>query len=141
MGTGPGGGSTVADRLGLTEDMLVAEMGATDAADAELRAAVEQATGSALLPGDTDEVVDAVLVWYREGDADLVDTLVDALHPLAEDGAVWLLVPKTGQPGHVDLGEIAEAAPTAGLTQTTTVNAAPTWSGARLVAPRAARKK
>ena len=35
---------------------------------------------------------------------------------------IWVLTPKTGKPGHVQPAEIAEAAPTAGLMPTSSVN-------------------
>ena len=69
---------------------------------------------------DTDEVVDVVVLWWRDGDGDLVDALIDAIGPLADNGVIWLLTPKTGRGGHVEPSEIAEAAPTAGLSQTST---------------------
>ena len=62
---------------------------------------VEEACGGELLDEDTDEVIDVVLLWWRDGDGDLVDTLMDAIGPLAEDGVIWVLTPKTGKPGHV----------------------------------------
>ena len=40
---------------------------------------VEDACGGELLDEDTDEVVDVVLLWWRDGDGDLVDTLMDAI--------------------------------------------------------------
>jgi Protein of unknown function (DUF3052) len=88
-----------------------------------------------LLDEDTDEVVDVVLLWWRDGDGDLVDTLMDAITPLAEDGVIWVLTPKTGKPGHVLPAEIAEAAPTAGLMPTSSVNLGD-WSASRLVQPK-----
>ncbi len=125
-----------ADRFGIEPDMVVMEMGYDEEdVDHDLRDALIERCGE-LVDEDTDEVVDAVLLWYREGDGDLVDLLVDALGPLADGGVVWLLTPKAGRDGHVEPGEITEAAPTAGLQQTTTVSAGPDWSGARLVAPR-----
>ena len=48
---------------------------------------------------DTDEVADVVLLWWREDDGDLFDALIDAIASLADDGVVWLLVPKSGRPG------------------------------------------
>jgi hypothetical protein len=54
---------------------------------------------------------------------------------------VWLLVPKSGRPGHVEPGDVTEVAPTAGLSQTTSVSAAKDWSGIRLVTPKAARTR
>ena len=88
-----------------------------------------------------DDVVDAVLLWWREGDGDLVDALVDALTSLADGGSIWLLSPKAGRDGHVEPSDITEAAPTAGLSQTSSISAGREWSGARLVAPRNSRKR
>ena len=53
---------------------------------------------------DTDEVADVVILWWREDDGDLVDALVDAIASLADEGVVWLLLPKSGRPGHVEPG-------------------------------------
>ena len=55
-------------------------------------------SGGEMVDEDTDEVVDVVLLWWREDDGDLVDALVDAIASLADDGVVWLLVPKPGAP-------------------------------------------
>jgi hypothetical protein len=121
--------------------MVIMEMGYDEDVDQDLRDALADAADSDLVDEDTDEVVDAVLVWYREDDGDLVDLLVDAIVPLAESGVVWLLTPKSGRPGHVEPSEIAEAAPTAGLASTTTQSAGPDWTATRLVAPKAARSK
>ena len=84
---------------------------------------------------DSDEVIDVVLLWWREGDGDLVDALVDSLTNLADSGVVWLLTPKAGRDGHVEPSDIDEAAPTAGLSSTRSTSAAPEWSGTRLVSP------
>jgi hypothetical protein len=129
---------SLADRFSIEPGMVVMEMGYDDDVDAELRDALIDRCGE-LVDEDTDEVVDAVLLWWRDGDGDLVETLIDALGPLAPDGVVWLLTPKAGRPGHVEPSDISESAPTAGLQQTSTVNAGKDWSGARLVLPRAAR--
>jgi hypothetical protein len=125
-----------ADRLGIEPGMVVMEMGYDEDVDHDLREVLIERCGD-LVDEDTDEVVDAVLLWYRDDDGDLVDLLIGALGPLADGGVVWLLTPKAGRDGHVEPGEITEAAPTAGLQQTTTVSAGPDWSGARLVTPRA----
>ena len=50
-------------------------------------------------------------------------------------------VPGVRRPGHVEPSDINESAPTAGLQQTSTVNAGKDWTAARLVAPRAARSR
>lgn len=124
----------VADRLGVKPGQLVQEVGYDDDVDEALRGAIAQVTGGDILDEDTDDVVDVVLLWWREGDGDLVDALVDALTPLSAGGVVWVLTPKAGRPGHVEPSDITEAAPTAGLSQTSSVSAAPDWSGVRLVA-------
>ena len=88
-----------------------------------------------IVTDDSDEVVDVVLLWWREGDGDLVDALVDSLTNLADSGVVWLLTPKAGRDGHVEPSDIDEAAPTAELSSTRSTSAAPEWSGTRLVSP------
>jgi hypothetical protein len=92
-----------------------------------------------LVDEDYEDVVDVVLLWWRDGDGDLFDALADALTPLADGGYIWLLTPKAGRPGHVEPSDIGEAAPTAGLSQTSSVSAARDWLGTRLVAPKARR--
>lgn len=128
-------------RFGIEPGMVIMEMGYDEDVDHDLRDALADAAESDLVDEDTDEVVDAVLVWYREDDGDLVDLLVDAIVPLADNGVVWLLTPKAGRAGHVEPSEIAEAAPTAGLASTTTQSAGTDWTATRLVAPKAARSK
>ena len=130
-----------ARRMGIQRNQVVQELGWDEDTDDDIRADVEDACGGELLDEDADDVVDVVLLWWRDGDGDLVETLIDALGPLADNGVVWLLTPKAGRPGHVEPSEVNESAPTAGLHQTSTVNAGKDWTGARLVAPRAARSR
>jgi hypothetical protein len=130
---------SLAGRLGLSSGQIVQEIGYDDDCDDALRDSVAAVTGSELVDEEYDDVVDAVLLWWRDGDGDLVDALVDALTTLADGGMIWLLTPKAGRDGHVEPSDIGEAAPTAGLAQTSTVSAAPDWSGTRLVTPRSAR--
>lgn len=125
--------------LGVAVGDAVQEIGWDADCDEELRSSVVAACGSDLIDEDADEVVDVVLLWWRDDDGDLVDALVDAIGPLTDHGTVWLLSPKPGRPGHVEAADIAEAAPIAGLQQTSTVSAAPDWQGTRLVTPRARR--
>ena len=135
------GGRGLAERLGIQPGMVVQEVGYDEDADDELRAAIVKRCGSELVDQDADEVVDVVLLWWRDDDGDLVDALVDAIGPLAGNGVVWLLTPKAGRPGHVAPSDISEAAPTAGLSQTSSTSAAADWAGARLVAPKAGRRR
>jgi hypothetical protein len=134
------GGRSLADRLGIEPAMVVMEVGYDDDVDEDLRDLLLERVGE-FVDEDTDEVVDCVLVWWREDDGDLVDTLIQVLSPLADNGVVWLLTPKAGRDGHVEPSEITESAPTAGLQQTSTLSVGKDWAGARLVAPRAAQKK
>ncbi|MCU1623534.1 MAG: hypothetical protein JWL79_2379 [Frankiales bacterium] len=132
----------LAERLGIQEGQVVQVLGDTDDIDDELLEDVAARTTTELIKGDdTDEVVDVVLLWWREGDGDLVDALVDSLTNLGDSGVVWLLTPKAGRDGHVEPSDIDEAAPTAGLSSTRSTSAAPEWSGTRLVSPKAARAK
>ena len=125
--------------LGVATGEAVQEIGWDTDCDEELRSSVVSACGADLIDEEADEVVDVVMLWWRDDDGDLVDALVDAIGPLTDHGTVWLLSPKPGRPGHVEAADIAEAAPIAGLQQTSTVSAAPDWQGTRLVTPRARR--
>jgi len=131
------GQRTISDKLGITPGMVVQEIGWDEDVDDQVRAAIEEASGAELLDEEADEVVDVVLLWWREDDGDLVDGLVDALTALADGGHIWLLTPKAGRDGHVEPSDIGEAAPTAGLSQTSSVSACKDWSGTRLVTPKA----
>ena len=136
----------LAEKLGIEPGTVVQVLGSDGgdgaAADTDLLSDVQARAGTELITtDDSDEVVDVVLLWWRDGDGDLVDALVDALTNLGDNGVVWLLTPKTGRDGHVEASEIDEAAPTAGLSSTRSTSAAPEWSGTRLVSPRAARSK
>ncbi len=128
------------DRLGLVPGELILEVGSYTDSDSQLRLAIEAKIGTPLLTGQVDEVVDAVLLWWREGDGDLVDDLVDALTYLSENGPIWLLTPKVGLADHVEPSDIQDAAPTAGLTQTVSFLAAPNWTATKLVARKSAKR-
>ena len=126
-------------KLGIAAGLVVQEMGWDEDVDEDLRDSVVVVAGSELVDEDYDDVVDVVLLWWREDDGDLVDALVDAIAILADQGVVWLLTPKPGRDGHVESSDISDAAPTAGLQSTSTVSASREWQGTRLVAPRARR--
>lgn len=124
-----------AQRLGIEKDHVIQELGWDEDSDDDIRADIEDASGGELLDEDSDEVVDVVLLWWRDDDGDLVDRLMDAITPLADDGVIWVVTPKTGKPGHVQPAEIAESAPTAGLVQTSSANLGD-WIASRLVQPK-----
>ncbi|WP_106401961.1 DUF3052 domain-containing protein [Actinocorallia populi] len=127
---------SLAERLGFKPGQVVQELGWDEDVSEELRASIETVTGSELVDEEYEDYADVVLLWWREDDGDLVDGLVDALTSITGGGHIWLLTPKAGREGHVEPSDIGEAAPTAGLSQTSSVSAAPEWSGTRLVAPK-----
>ena len=131
----------VAEKLGIESGMVVQELGWDEDVDDNLRAAVEEQIGGDILDEDADETVSVVLLWWREDDGDLVDALLEATGVLAEDGVIWVLTPKTGRPGHVEPSDVAEAVPTAGLSQTSNISVADDWSGTRLVWPKSTKVK
>ena len=127
-------------RMGFVAGELILEVGYGPDCDDVLRSEISKITGTQLIDGQTTEVVDAVLLWWREGDGDLVDELMDALTYLTETGPIWVLTPKLGRDGHVDSSEIQDAAPIAGLSQTSTLALAKDWAGTRLVARKAGKR-
>ncbi|HWU32703.1 MAG TPA: DUF3052 domain-containing protein [Marmoricola sp.] len=116
--------------------MTVQEFGWDDDVDDDLRIMLEDAVDADLVDGDYGDVVDAVVLWWRAEDGDLVDALVDALTDLVGGGAIWLLTPKVGKPGAIDPSEVTEAAPIAGISVTTSFSASQAWTATRLVAPK-----
>ena len=104
--------------------------------DRRSREEIENTIDADMVDGDHGDVVDAVLLWWREDDGDLVDALVDSLTDLTGGGAIWLLTPKVGRPGAVDPADVAEAGPIAGLSTTTTVAVGKEWTATKLVAPK-----
>jgi hypothetical protein len=126
--------------MGFTADELVLELGFGSDCDENLRSSIREITGTDFLDQDSREVVDAVLIWWREGDGDLVDELMDAMTYLSESGAIWVLTPKIGRSGHVEPSDIQDGAPLAGLSQTSTMSIATDWSATRLVARKSAKR-
>lgn len=140
MSATPGGAETksLGARLGYVPGNVVQELGWDDDVDDALRVQIEDAIDGDLVDGDFGDVVDSVWLWWRDGDGDLVDALVDALTDLADGGVIWLLTPKVGRPGEVEAADITEAAPIAGLAVTTTFAAGNDWTATRLAAPKSA---
>ncbi|MFC8230723.1 DUF3052 domain-containing protein [Streptomyces sp. NPDC057287] len=124
-------------RLGIQRGQVVQEIGYDDDVDQELRAGIGKITGNDLVDEDHDDLADVVVLWFREDDGDLTDALVDNLMSLQEGGVLWLLTPKSGRDGYVNPSSIGEAARSAGLALTTSVDAASHWAGSRLVSPKA----
>lgn len=125
-----------ASRLGFTRGMVIQELNWDNDVDDELRLAIEDCIDADMVDGDYNNVVDAVVLWWRSEDGDLVDGLVDSLTDLVGGGAIWLLTPKIGRPNALGAADIAEAAPVAGLAQTTTAAVSKEWTATRLLAPK-----
>ena len=104
-------GSTAVARLGFTRDQVVQEFGYDSDVDDEFRFAVEDLCGAEMEDEDYTGGADAVLLWFRDGDGDLGDALVD------------------------------EAAVTSGLHPAGTFTASEHWRAHKLVAPKAPAKR
>ena len=125
-------------RLGLAEDAVVQVVGWDDDCDEEFLDAVEQHVLELVLD-EASDVVDGVLIWWRDDDADLADGLLDALAMLADDGVVWLCTPRPGRPGHMTGSDVKEAVQVAGLQITSSISVGADWQAARLTAPKSGR--
>lgn len=134
------GSDQVVERLGLKSGDLILEVGLDSDCDNELRAAIQKVTGNEFIEDAATDVVDAVLLWWRDEDGDLVDELVDGLTYLTQTGPIWLFTPKVGRAGHVEPSDIQDAAPTAGLSQTVSFTVGADWTATRLVARKGNRK-
>ncbi|HJR39090.1 MAG TPA: DUF3052 domain-containing protein [Nocardioidaceae bacterium] len=127
---------TLGGRLGFKPGMVIQELGWDEDVDDDLRVQIEDTIDADMVDGDYGNVVDSVLLWWRDEDGDLVDALVDSLTDLVGGGVIWLLTPKVGRPNSVDPADVAEAAPIAGLATTTTAAVSKDWTATRLVAPK-----
>ena len=125
--------------LGISEGMVALESGWDEDCDPAISESIESVLGEDFLEEESDELVDAVVMWWRDEDGDLVDGLVDALRPLSEGGRIWLLTPGAGKQGTIAPGEISESAQLAGLVQTKAERLGD-WQGSCLVG-RGAMKK
>jgi len=126
--------------MGFAKGEIVLEVGYGPDCDDELRTQIKEIVGTDFLENSTNEVVDAVLLWFRQDDGDLVDELMDALTYLTETGPIWVLTPKVGREGHVEPSDIQDAAPTCGLNQTSTLAVAKDWTATRLVARKGGKR-
>jgi hypothetical protein len=127
------------NKLSLASGMVVQELGWDSDVDDDVRAMIEDSIDGELIE-EAVEAVDVVLLWWRDGDGDLVDGLVDALTDLSDTGYIWLMTPKVGRDGYVDAADLAEAAVTAGLALTSSALVSADWAATRLVRPRGSRR-
>ena len=125
--------------MGLKPDQVVQQIGVDSDCDSEFISSIQNFLITEIVDEDFNDVIDVVLLWWRVGDGDLVDALVDAMTTLTDHGVIWLLTPKPGRSGHVAAEDISDAAPAAGLQATSSISAAKNWQGTRLVAPKVSR--
>lgn len=126
--------------MGFAKGDQILEIGYASDCDDELRLKIAEIAGTELIDIDPTEVVDAVILWWRDGDGDLIDELMDALAYLSETGPIWVMTPKMGRANYVEASEIQDAAPIAGLTVTSSIPVAADWSATRLVARKASKR-
>jgi len=126
--------------MGFANGDQILEIGYAADCDDSLRGKISSISETELIDIDPTEVVDAVILWWRDGDGDLIDELMDALTYLSETGPIWVMTPKMGRANYVEASEIQDAAPTAGLTVTSSVAVSADWSATRLVARRASKR-
>ncbi|MGI8948712.1 MAG: DUF3052 domain-containing protein [Ornithinimicrobium sp.] len=120
-------------KLGFRPGQVVIEFGYDDDVDEEVRTAVEDTAGGALEDEGYDGVVDAVLLWWRDGDGDLTDELVDALTMVEDGGFIALLTPGMGRRDRVEPFDVEEACNTSGLNPSGAVPIRRGWVAQRLV--------
>ena len=64
---------TAGERLGFKTGMVVQELGWDEDVDDKLRAEIEDTIDADMVDGDYGNVVDSVLLWWRDDDGDLVE--------------------------------------------------------------------
>ncbi len=126
--------------MGFAKGDQILEIGYASDCDDAFRSKISEIAGTELIDIDPTEVVDAVILWWRDGDGDLIDELMDALAYLSETGPIWVMTPKMGRANYVEVSEIQDAAPIAGLTVTSSIPVAADWSATRLVARKASKR-
>jgi len=127
-------------RMGFAKGDQILEIGYAADCDDSLRATIKGFTETEFIQIDPTEVIDGVIIWWRDGDGDLIDELMDALTFLSETGPIWVMTPKMGRPNYVEASEIQDAAPIAGLSVTSTIAVATDWTATRLVARKAGKR-
>ena len=126
--------------MGFAKGDQILEIGYAADCDDSLRAKIKGFTETEFIQIDPTEVIDGVIIWWRDGDGDLIDELMDALTFLSETGPIWVMTPKMGRPNYVEASEIQDAAPITGLSVTSTIAVAADWTATRLVARKAGKR-
>jgi hypothetical protein len=124
------------NKLGFKPGQIVIEFGYDDDVDEDFRELIEDTIGQPMEDEDYDGVVDAVVLWWRDGDGDLTDDLVDSLTTVEEGGFIALLTPGKGRVDRVEAHDVQEACSTSGLTASGAVTVGDEWMAQRLVGRR-----
>ena len=128
-----------AELLGLASGMVVEEVGWDEDVDAALRDDIMDIIDADMVE-EALEGVDVVLLWWRDDDGEVADGLVEALVDLAPTGYIWLMTPKVGRDGFVEVSDLSEGAVTAGLALTGNANVSAEWQATKVVRPKASRR-
>ncbi|MFK5583820.1 MULTISPECIES: DUF3052 domain-containing protein [unclassified Serinicoccus] len=119
-------------KLGLREGQIVVEYGYDEDVEESVRGVAAHVVGSPLEDEAYDGVVDVVLLWWRDGEGDLTDELMDALTTLEEGGCIVLMTPGAGRDDRVPAADVQDACTTCSMTASGAV-AMGAWIGQRLV--------
>lgn len=119
-------------KMGFAPDQIVIEYGYDEDVDDDVRTAIEAVVAGPLEDEDYDGVVDVVLLWWRQGDGDLADELMDALTTMEDGGFITLMTPGVRRDDRVAAHEVQEACTTCSLTASGVVPLGG-WVGQRLV--------
>jgi hypothetical protein len=120
----------IVDKLGIKPSTTVAFDEQAGALDKTLRAKVLARTGRA--PAEPDEPADVVLVSLHAG-AGAIKVLTLWRSRIKSNGGIWLLTPKSGQPGYIDQRELILAGAEAGLVDNKSCSVDDVTSGMRFV--------
>jgi len=120
----------VVDKLGIKAGQAIAFDQAPLAIDADLRQRALARTCRP--PAADDELADVVLVGADASTP--IETVLSRWRTrIEQNGGIWLLTPKCGQPGYIDQRELILAGPAAGLVDNKTCSVSETISGIRFV--------
>jgi Protein of unknown function (DUF3052) len=120
----------VVDKLSIKAGFAVAFGEQAQAVDAHLRARVLDRTGRpAAAP---DELADVALAC-ADASTDVTALLEHWRSRIEQDGGIWLLTPKRGQPGYVDQRDLIQAGPSAGVVDNKTCSIDDRTSAIRFV--------
>lgn len=131
--------ATGVHQLGLMQGMVVEELGWDEDSDEDFRQAVMEMIDSDLVE-ESQQAVDAVVLWLRQDDGDVMDLLIDSLTDLGPAGFLWVLTPKVGRPGQVPQSDLSEGVVAAGLCLTTSASVSKDWSAHKVVRPKSVRR-